>query len=996
MAVRCSAKQIADFVVLWGTTGTFPEYCEYAEDAQRLKSLDLIISTVEVFVEAFCFSFEDIYRKYEVNFPLSEEKFIEFLKPRCLLLTKDNKCFNFMLVCAFVYEIIHSFSYYNECFHLVKVTSKCLAAILKNRFKKIFETNSDWEELMSFCIKIHDLVYPSEKIYESDENQLVGVVTDKMDASSPNMAQGLAELSVEKYATDDNNDHDSDTKMPVEKTSTSSRNDLTTEFQGEESEDLCSLEFPTSTGASHTFQLTGEGSLKSENKEKIVNENNAREDNDKNCVTDSSLPDLSKEVTNIVGEKTAISNNKEVTEELDHIIGFKKNLTLSFEDYSAIEKVTETLEDLCNLGLASAGSTHTPQLKVEDSFPKEAEDKEKIYHGNDARKDNGKDSTTEMKDSSLPELAKEFTDTDSEKTTINNNKEDKEKFDQMTGFKKKIISFENDLAIKKVTGRLGDLCNLRLPSTGAPHTLQLKAKDSSPKEAKDQEKTHDGNDARKDNEKDCAIDMADSSLPELAKELTDMVSEKTAIGNNKDDKEIFDGMTDFKKNLTLSFEDYLAIKEVTERIENLCNLGLPSTSVSHTVQLKAEDSSPKEENKEKICNENDGKKDNEKDCMRDVTDSSVSNLAQDINNITINNKDGSTEKLGFKKHLTLSFGKDLAIKKVSEKLHLCNLEPDSLTGASYTFQMKGEDFSPNAESEDKVVIESNARDSNENVTGSLGPDLTHELAKISIEKKAINENVKGAEKPGQIFGCRKKLTLPLSKDSSAQNATKKLAGLHNLESASSTDGQHTLQLKDKEFSSKNESEDNEEPFYIRCMSADKVRARITDNPQQLSEIMNLLKKCEDDIESNLFSPDEYYVPINDSDEDEGELEASGGTSESSCNSDKKIFESNIKAIIFVQNMKMAHSIKRIFREDNQSDDKSPPKASGCEPPHEMSDEVAYAYGNRILESEDPRCSLCVGGMINFFDAFVNNFATKYSNNDHVTDLLRIDFHDDSD
>ncbi|CAL1284737.1 unnamed protein product [Larinioides sclopetarius] len=980
MSVRCSAKQIADFVVLWGMAGTFPEHCEYAEDARCLKSLDLIISTLDVFVEAFCFSFENIYRKYKVDFPLSEEKFIEFLKPRCLLLTKENNCFNFMLVCAFVYDIIHSFSHYNKCFHLVKVASKCLAAILNNRYKKIFKTDSDWEKLMSFCIKIHGLVYPSEKIYESNNNQLVGAKSDKMEASFPTKSQGLDGWSVEKYATNDNSNNDSNTKMSGKETSESLKNDLTTKTKEGELEALCSLEFPSSTDVPLSLQLTDEGSpRKSEYEEKMADKN-TREN--KNCVTNLSSLDLSNEFNNTVGENMSISGNKVDTEKLDQIIGFKKNVAISFEDYSAIRKMIERLEDLCNLELLSTVAKHALQLKDEDLSMKEVENKEKIFDAHDARKDNEKDFSTNI--TSLTESAKKIDNIDSKKTAFDSIK-DSEKLAKITGFKKNLIlSFDDYLAIKKVIERLEDLCNMGITSTGPSHALQLKIEDFSLKEAEDKEKTHDVNDAKKGGKKVCATEMTDSSLPELTKEFSDKINEKAAINNNNKANEKLHELTGYKNNFTLSFEDYLVIKKVTERLEHLYNLGLP-TNASYTIQLEDANSSPKE-NKEKIYNE----KDNEKGCVRDVVDLSVSNLAQDITNIAIKNKDEGTEKLvqliEYTKNLTLSFGKDLAVKKVPKSLHLYNLEPDFSIGASNTFQMEDEDISPDAESERKENVgENKTRDSNENVIGSLVPNLAHKLTKISIEEKAIKENVK--EKPGEKIDYRKKLTFPFSEDSSARNPTKKC------ESIASNDIPHTV--KEVEFSSKTESEDNEEPFNIRCMSADKIRARITDNPQQLSEIMNLLKKCEEDIEPNLFSPDENNMLINDSDEDEGEMEVSGDTSKSSSVRDQIIFESSIKTIVFVQNMKVAHSIKKIFSEDDHSDDETSPKASGGEHPHEMSDEAAFMYSNRIFESKDPRCSLCAGETINLLDTCVRDFAAKYSNNSHVTDLFKFDFYEDS-
>ncbi|KAF8793173.1 hypothetical protein HNY73_004690 [Argiope bruennichi] len=1002
MALRCSAKQIADFVVLWGMAGTYPRYCVHAEDARDLKSLDLIISTLDVFVDAFCFSFEEIYRKYEVDLPLLEEQFMEFLKPRCLLMTKDNKCFNFMMVCAFVSEIINSFVFYNKCFHLVKAASRCLEATLKKRFKRIFETESGWEELMSFCIKIHSLVYPPEKKCELDgngsqaqcaenksansesaerndyetENGSSILMASKMNTSFPKSAKKSTEMSVKNDDADD--DEEWHTKISDKKSSILVNKDLTTETNGEEIKDLCDLKIPNPTNA---VQIKDEiSSLNSEN-----DETNARKINEEQFVMD----DL--EFTNMATEKMDTSNNKIDTEKPGQMKGSKKTLTLSFGKELVTKKVTWCLEDVRNLEPASIDAFH---LKDKHSSPIEkSQDVENIADENSARKEE-KGSVKYFADLSFPNLTQEII----RPIIDNNGEEGPGKLGQKTDCSRNVtLSFGDYLAIKEVTERLEDLCKLEPASTGEMNVLKHKGNDSSTNEESPNKATvADEKNSKEDNVNVCGTNMLYPLLPNLVQKI----SKATIYDIDEGDEEKLGQKNVCSRNVTISFEDYLAIKKATESIENLCNLGLTSTDTTNIPHLKGNDSFTHEsEDVRNIVDKNNLKGDSEKNYAIDKADSSLHDSIENTK-MVINDKEKDMENLGhmirFKKHLTLPLGKDSVIKKEPEKGVKSGYSGFvSAIDTSYTLQLKGEISYSNEELKARQVTDdkNNERDGNkETAAHSLQLNLAHELANMSGVKEDNNNNVDDAKKLGKMAGFKKKLTLNFGKDPSMEKA-KTLEDSSNT-SHTSIRTSHTFPTGDKESFSKVESED-EEPFNILVMSSDKVRLRITENLQHLSEIMEVLKRCEEDIEPNLFSPNEWDIFSNDAKEEE-DLEETDGTLESYRSCDLTMCELSIKAIILAQNMKLGQSIKRIFLEGDSSEVESVPKASGGEPSAEMSNEVAHEYGNRMFELETPRCSLCVDGFDSFFNDYIFKFGFKYSDINLLTDVFNLQCHEISD
>ncbi|KAF8793058.1 hypothetical protein HNY73_004587 [Argiope bruennichi] len=165
MLIRCTVtpQQLAEGVILWSVqVGGNPVLCMEKEDADELKDVDLFLSTMDAFNEGFDGKFEIAYEEHKKKFLFSKQNFMNYLKPRCLLLAESNECFDLLLTCGFFSHAVLSMSSDNNCFHLSRVACKILTTVLEEKFAYMF-TDSGWEKLVSYCRKIHDVVFPSNK-----------------------------------------------------------------------------------------------------------------------------------------------------------------------------------------------------------------------------------------------------------------------------------------------------------------------------------------------------------------------------------------------------------------------------------------------------------------------------------------------------------------------------------------------------------------------------------------------------------------------------------------------------------------------------------------------------------------------------------------------------------------------------------------------------------------------------------------------------------------
>ncbi|GFQ71383.1 uncharacterized protein TNCT_54331 [Trichonephila clavata] len=160
---RCTSQQLATAVILWKMpVFDQPQLCQIADDCMDLKCLDLILSTTDIFTDAFKSFFRHVIRTHFKEIPKSKTDFLKFLKPRCLLLSRKSSCFYMILVCSFLGEVVSELYLVFKCCHFTKVAYKRLLSILESRFKEILETDAGWEELISFCRRMHQFKFPRE------------------------------------------------------------------------------------------------------------------------------------------------------------------------------------------------------------------------------------------------------------------------------------------------------------------------------------------------------------------------------------------------------------------------------------------------------------------------------------------------------------------------------------------------------------------------------------------------------------------------------------------------------------------------------------------------------------------------------------------------------------------------------------------------------------------------------------------------------------------
>ncbi|GFY48558.1 uncharacterized protein TNIN_229271 [Trichonephila inaurata madagascariensis] len=168
---RCTSQQIATAVLLWNMpVFEQPQLCQTADDCMDLKCLDLILSTTDIFTDAFKTFLKHVIRTHFKEIPKSKLDFLNFIKPRCLLLSRKSNCFYMMLVCSFLGEVVSELYLAFKCCHFMKVAYKCLLCILESRFEEILGTDAGWYELISFCKRMHQFKFPKET--KDDESLL--------------------------------------------------------------------------------------------------------------------------------------------------------------------------------------------------------------------------------------------------------------------------------------------------------------------------------------------------------------------------------------------------------------------------------------------------------------------------------------------------------------------------------------------------------------------------------------------------------------------------------------------------------------------------------------------------------------------------------------------------------------------------------------------------------------------------------------------------------
>ncbi|GFY38298.1 uncharacterized protein TNIN_62151 [Trichonephila inaurata madagascariensis] len=150
----CSSCQVAQSVCFWGATIPCFTASVIFHDISNSKCLDAIFVTMEHFINAFDEDFDKMMIKH-CKKNMSDKDFIDFILPRCMILSEGKSEVNFILTCAFVSRVIFLFDIYFRCFHCTKLASKCLLKVLNLNFRSMFESKTLWEKLVTFCRNIN-------------------------------------------------------------------------------------------------------------------------------------------------------------------------------------------------------------------------------------------------------------------------------------------------------------------------------------------------------------------------------------------------------------------------------------------------------------------------------------------------------------------------------------------------------------------------------------------------------------------------------------------------------------------------------------------------------------------------------------------------------------------------------------------------------------------------------------------------------------------------
>ncbi|GBM48823.1 hypothetical protein AVEN_18756-1, partial [Araneus ventricosus] len=99
----------------------------------------------------------------------SKKRFMCFMLSRCMKLSEVPTFFSFLIVCAFVREIMFRIWHDVECFTVAKMASKCLIAVFYRKYVDLFDKEKGFEEFASYCRKLNATVLkPCEEDSETD------------------------------------------------------------------------------------------------------------------------------------------------------------------------------------------------------------------------------------------------------------------------------------------------------------------------------------------------------------------------------------------------------------------------------------------------------------------------------------------------------------------------------------------------------------------------------------------------------------------------------------------------------------------------------------------------------------------------------------------------------------------------------------------------------------------------------------------------------------
>ncbi|GFQ76459.1 hypothetical protein TNCT_179981 [Trichonephila clavata] len=115
-----------------------------------------ISNVVNILLKIFCDDFDKILESGDNICLDSEIEYAQFLLSRCKLLCLEPTYSSFLLVSAFLNNLVLRDGENLECFRIMYITEFCFLVLHRRFFWKIFDSKDGYQNLQKFCDEFHD------------------------------------------------------------------------------------------------------------------------------------------------------------------------------------------------------------------------------------------------------------------------------------------------------------------------------------------------------------------------------------------------------------------------------------------------------------------------------------------------------------------------------------------------------------------------------------------------------------------------------------------------------------------------------------------------------------------------------------------------------------------------------------------------------------------------------------------------------------------------
>ncbi|GFY07157.1 hypothetical protein TNCV_277041 [Trichonephila clavipes] len=129
---------------------------------------DTIRETLENLHYVFVRSTDEIFFSNTEKILGSRTTRVNFLLSRCLAICDEPSNISFLVVLAFIYDMIFYWRSQRKCYSIFFDSEFCLCALYKRKFWKVFRTQKDYDELVSFSRTLFEILDPKVKADEFD------------------------------------------------------------------------------------------------------------------------------------------------------------------------------------------------------------------------------------------------------------------------------------------------------------------------------------------------------------------------------------------------------------------------------------------------------------------------------------------------------------------------------------------------------------------------------------------------------------------------------------------------------------------------------------------------------------------------------------------------------------------------------------------------------------------------------------------------------------